>query len=159
MNINELLATEYCKARAYIQPAPGWNVSGIVEFEETPEGVMINAKVLNLPEGKHGFHIHEGNECNGDFESAGGHYNPYNSMHGSPDDGIRDRHVGDLGNLVADEFEVAHYQRLDTIVALRGPRSIVGLAIVIHEHPDDFTTQPTGESGSRIGCGIIEKVK
>lgn len=159
MTINELLAENYYKARAYIMPAPGWNVSGIVEFEETTEGVIISAKVLNLPEGKHGFHIHENGQCENDFESAGGHYNPYNSSHGSPEDGIRDRHVGDLGNLEADEFQVAKYRRLDKIIALRGPRTIVGLTIIIHEHPDDFVSQPTGKSGSRIGCGIIEKIK
>lgn len=159
MTVNELLATEYHKAQALIGPAPGWNISGIVEFEETPEGVLIKAKILNLPEGKHGFHIHENTQCEGDFESAGGHYNPYNSKHGAPGDNIRNRHVGDLGNLIADEFQVAHYQRVDNIIALRGPRAIIGLAVVIHEHSDNFETQPTGDSGSRIACGIIKKIK
>lgn len=133
----------------------GPHVLGTVTFTATPSGVQIVANLTGLTPGEHGFHIHEKGDCSApDFSSAGGHFNPTNSRHGGPDS--PERHVGDLGNLVADANGHAHYERLDSVIQLAGDATIIGRSVVIHEKPDDFTTQPTGNSGSRIGCGVIK---
>ena len=83
----------------------------------------------------------------------GGHFNPHNAKHGSPSD--TDRHVGDLGNLIADQKGASHYEHIDKVIQLNGPETIIGRSVVIHANSDDFTTQPTGNAGSRVACGII----
>ena len=88
-----------------------------------------------------------------DAASAGGHFNPDNKKHGAPTD--EERHVGDLGNLEADENGVAHYERTDTVIAFFGPHSVIGRAIIVHAGEDDFTSQPTGNAGTRLACGVI----
>jgi Cu-Zn family superoxide dismutase len=115
------------------------------------------ADVDGLSPGKHGFHVHEFGDCSGDGSATGSHFNPTNSKHGGPDS--RERHVGDLGNLVADETGYAHYERVDKIISLEGENSILGRSIVIHADPDDYTTQPTGASGTKIACGVIEPIE
>lgn len=130
-------------------------VSGKITFTKVTGGIRIVGDVDGLKPGEHGFHVHEHGDCGGkDGAAAGGHFNPTNKPHGGPDS--PERHVGDLGNLVADEKGHAHYDRIDKVIALDGKDTIVGRSIVIHADRDDFTTQPTGASGARIGCGIIE---
>lgn len=145
------------KAVCKLRPASGEYVSGIVEFEERSNGVRVYARIINLSEGKHGFHIHEGKECGDDFEEAGGHFNPLEVMHGRPTSNKYNRHAGDLGNLNADEFGNAKYKRIDKVITLTGPNSIIGRTLIVHENPDDFETQPTGNSGRRLACGVIEE--
>lgn len=129
-------------------------VAGTVTFTKVAGGVRIVADVTGLTPGEHGFHVHEHGSCEGDGTSAGGHYNPTNSKHGGPDS--PERHVGDFGNLVADNDGKAHYDRIDTLISLEGEHSIIGKSLVIHADRDDFVTQPTGNSGARIGCGLIK---
>ncbi len=84
---------------------------------------------------------------------TGGHFNPTNSIHGSRE-GAK-RHVGDFGNLEADETGVAHLDFVDKGIELNGPHSIIGRGLIIHADEDDLVSQPTGNSGARIGCGVI----
>ncbi len=142
------------KAYAKVSPTTGNQVTGTVTFETTDKGVLIIADFEGLKPGSHGFHVHEKGDCSHDAASAGGHFNPTNKKHGGPDD--PDRHVGDFGNVVADASGKAHYERVDALVKLEGPESIIDKSIVIHADPDDFTSQPSGNSGARIGCGLIQ---
>ena len=143
------------EAVAIVSSIDDSKVKGKVTFTQVPGGVRILADVDGLKPGEHGFHVHEIGDCGGEHGSAaGGHYNPTNKKHGGADS--PERHVGDFGNIVADEIGHGHYDRIDTVVSLNGAESIVGRSIMIHADPDDLTTQPTGASGARIGCGKIE---
>lgn len=146
------------KAEAKVSPTTGNKVKGLVTFEALDKGVRIVADFEGLTPGLHGFHVHEKGDCSAhDASSAGGHFNPTGKKHGGPDD--LDRHVGDFGNVEANADGKAHYERIDMIVSLEGENSIVDKSIVIHADPDDLKSQPTGNSGARIGCGVIEAVK
>ncbi len=142
------------KGFAIINPKSGSDVVGAVTFTEVEGGIRIIADVGGLMEGKHGFHIHELGDCSADDgSSAGGHFNPGNQSHGGFDSEVR--HVGDLGNLEANKYGFAHYDRVDSVITLEGENSIVGKSVVIHDGEDDLQSDPTGNSGSRIGCGSI----
>lgn len=146
------------KATAVVKPYQDNKVSGLVTFTKVPNGIKIVADIEGLKPGKHGFHVHEHGDCSGnDGMKAGGHFNPTHSKHGGPDSA--ERHVGDFGNLEADAKGYAHYERVDNLISLEGENSIVGRSIMIHADPDDFVTQPTGNSGPRIACGKIELVE
>lgn len=142
------------EASAEVDPVPGNSLKGRVTFTDVDNGVKIVGDFTGLTPGKHGFHVHEHGECSGDFNSAGGHFNPTRKKHGGPDSA--ERHVGDLGNIEADESGNAHYERVDTIISLSGSNSIVGKTIMIHAKEDDLKTDPSGNSGVRIGCGVIK---
>lgn len=129
-------------------------IEGTVSFSLLPDNsVKIVADVHGLTPGKHGFHIHEKGDCGNDGEAAGSHFNPSSSKHGGPDSA--ERHAGDLGNLEAGSDGKAHYERIDKVIKLNGPESIVGRALIVHEKEDDFKTQPTGASGAKVACGVI----
>lgn len=145
---------EVTRAVAVLNPTKGSEVQGRVDFKKVEGGILITAEVSGLTPGKHGFHIHEYGDCNSpDGMSAGGHFNPSNAKHGGPD--YADRHAGDLGNLVANEMGIAVYNRLDTVIQLNGKDTIVGRSIIVHALPDDYVTQPTGNAGGRLACGVI----
>ncbi len=128
-------------------------ISGVVHFTQRAEGVLVEATVHGLTPGSHGFHVHEwGDVSAANGKSAGGHFNPEGMPHGAPESA--QRHVGDLGNLEAGPDGTAHYRRLDSEIALRGPHSILGRAIIVHAAPDDFG-QPTGHAGARVASGVI----
>ncbi len=143
------------KASVFLNPTQGNRVFGIVTFEEVEGGgVQIVGNVEGLTPGKHGFHIHEFGDCSApDGSSTGGHYNPNGHFHGSPDHA--ERHMGDLGNIVADDTGHGHYERLDKVIQLSGAHSVIGRSLVVHSNADDYTTQPTGNSGGRVACGVI----
>lgn len=146
---------EGTKARAQLKPTQGNNVTGEVVFIEVEDGIKVVADIKGLTPGLHGFHVHESGDCSApDGSSAGAHFDPLKSRHGGPDSG--ERHVGDLGNVVAGDDGTAHYERVDKIISFSGTNSIIGRSVIIHADPDDFKTQPTGNSGGRIGCGVIE---
>lgn len=144
------------EAVANIRSFKGDQIKGIVTFTQVPGGIKIVADIDGLSPGKHGFHIHEFGDCSGDGSKTGSHFNPTNSEHGGFDGPVR--HVGDLGNIEADETGHAHYQRVDRIIRFEGSDSILGCSLVIHSDPDDYKTQPTGNSGAKIACGVIEAV-
>jgi Cu-Zn family superoxide dismutase len=142
------------KAVAVLHPTTGSSVRGMVTFEQASNGVKVVADVEGLTPGKHGFHIHKYGDCSApDGTSAGGHFNPEGKPHGGPTD--KERHVGDLGNIVADADGKAHFEWTDTVIALFGPHCIVGRAVIVHAGEDDLTSQPTGDAGARAACGVI----
>ena len=129
-------------------------VKGKVTFTHQVDGVEIVAELTGLTPGKHGFHVHEFGDCSMmDGTCAGGHFNPTGAPHGGPNSAKR--HAGDLGNVEADETGRAVYKRVDQLIELSGPNSIIGRSIIVHADPDDLTTQPTGNAGARVGCGVI----
>lgn len=141
-------------ASVELKPTEGNKVTGKVQFIELDKGVRIVANVEGLTPGEHGFHIHEFGDCSApDAASAGGHFNPTKSLHASPMD--LPRHIGDLGNINADSNGKASYNRIDFSVALSGTNSIIGKSVIVHEKNDDFVSQPTGNAGARLACGII----
>jgi len=143
-------------AVAILEPTEGNTVHGTVTFREVEGGVSITARIEGLSEGVHGFHIHETGDCSApDASSAGGHFNPTGSPHGAPSNPPGERHVGDLGNITAGPMGVATYDHVDPEISLRGPNSIDGLAVVVHEGRDDLSSQPSGNAGPRVACGVI----
>jgi len=142
------------KAVCVLHPTEGNDVTGVVTFTKTDSGIHVVADLQGLTEGKHGFHIHEYGDCSSpDGKSAGGHFNPDGKDHGAPTSA--DRHVGDLGNITAGADGTAHLELTDTLLAFEGPHSIIGRGIIVHAGEDDFVTQPTGNAGARVACGVI----
>jgi Cu-Zn family superoxide dismutase len=151
-------STDLLSAVCILHPTEGNEVSGIVTFTKTDGGIKIVANLEGLTPGKHGFHIHEFGDCSRlDGKSAGGHFNPDDNKHGSPNS--EERHVGDLGNLLADEKGKAYYEMIDSYISFSGPHSIIGRAIIVHAGEDDLTSQPTGAAGARLACGVIGLAK
>lgn len=145
-------------AFADLQPTEGNEVHGTVSFSEAPGGVRIVASITGLEEGQHGFHVHENGDCSApDASSAGGHYAPDGSPHGAPTDPAGQRHAGDMGNLEADASGNASYERVDEVMTLSGPNSIVGKAVIVHANADDLESQPSGDAGNRLACGVIQE--
>lgn len=142
------------KAVAVLHPTEGSTVSGVVTFVCLSDGIHVTADVAGLTPGKHGFHIHEYGDCSAqDGTSAGGHFNPFGKPHGAPTD--TERHVGDLGNITADAQGKAHFEWTDKVLCMSGPHSIIGRAVIVHAGEDDLKTQPTGDAGARVACGVI----
>ena len=166
---------------AALEPTQGNSVRGAVTFQQRGEWVRISGTVSGLkPGAEHGFHIHETGDCSsGDGMSAGGHFNPGGKPHGDP--GSVERHVGDLPNLKADangqavlsletnlmRLGLPGHDIVDKTVA-KNPclfkasegrkcgADIIGKALIVHRDPDDYKTQPTGNSGPRIACAVIK---
>lgn len=141
-------------AKAKLAPTQGNTANGIVTFVQKGNKVLLDAEIAGLKPGLHGFHIHEKGDCSApDASSAGGHFNPTRQPHGEPNGSAH--HVGDLPMLYADDDGRAKlHVELDALT-LQGEQSIVGRALIIHEKFDDFVTQPTGNSGARVACGVI----
>lgn len=146
---------ERLTARATLKSAAGSEVEGEVTFEQTQGGVRVHAKVDGLTPGPHGFHIHERGDCSApDFSSAGEHYAPHGHPHGPLG---ATSHAGDLGNLEANaDGEAEQSVVTQQLASEQDLRAIVGKAVIIHAKADDFTTQPSGASGDRVACGVIE---
>jgi superoxide dismutase, Cu-Zn family len=142
-------------AVAVIHPTDGNEAAGVVTFTREDEGIRVNATISGLQPGQpHGFHVHQYGDCrSGDGLSAGGHYNPHDMPHAGPTD--TERHMGDLGNLPANDDGVANLEYLDEKLVLNGKDSIIGYAVIVHRDQDDLVSQPVGNAGPRIGCGII----
>jgi Cu-Zn family superoxide dismutase len=145
-------------AVADLAPTTGNNAKGTVTFKSQGDRVVVAAKVGGLAPGAHGFHIHEKGDCSsGDGMSAGGHFNPLGKPHGSPT--AAERHAGDMPMLDADASGNATLEvTLDTITIGGGAADIVGRAVIVHTNPDDFKTQPTGNAGGRVACGVIRRM-
>jgi len=142
------------KAVAVLNPVSGSKVTGIVIFTKADNGIKIVADVEGLSPGKHGFHVHQYGDCtaaNGD--SAGGHFNPEGMAHGGPMG--KERHVGDAGNLVAGDDGKAHYEWTDDVMTFEGRDSIIGRGLIVHAGADDLVSQPAGNSGPKVACGVI----
>ena len=131
--------------------------AGNVTFTQKGDKVAMEAKVSGLTPGGHGFHIHEKGDCSsGDGMSAGGHFNPTGKPHGNPS--VPDHHTGDMPMLVADASGNASLSmELGAMTVGSGATDIIGKAVIVHKDPDDYTTQPTGNSGGRVACGLIAR--
>lgn len=142
-------------AVAVLEPTAGNSVRGTVAFEQRGDKVFVDAKLSGLAPGGHGFHIHEKGDCSAsDGASAGGHFNPTPKPHGNPVSA--EHHAGDMPALVADPLGNATLQaELAPMSVGSGATDIVGKAVIVHKDVDDFTTQPTGNSGARVACGVI----
>lgn len=144
-------------AQVILAGRSGTDTVGGLHLRATATGVTIEGTITGLaPETVHAIHVHETGDCSvPDASSAGDHFNPGNHPHGGP--GTRTRHLGDLPNLQADSEGNA-----GILVTVEGaslqegsPYNVNGRAVVIHADPDDYSTQPAGQSGERIACGVI----
>jgi len=151
-------AAPVTKAGATLSPTQGSTVAGKVTFAKVDGGVKVSVHLTGLKEGAHGFHIHEFGDCSApDGLSAGGHFNPNGEPHAGPKDA--QRHTGDLGNIEAGKDGAATLEYVDTRAAFDGPNSILGRGVIVHAAADDFKTQPTGNAGARLACGVIGAAK
>ena len=145
------------KAEAIIEAKSDSGISGSVTFSEKNGMVNMTANIMGLSAGNHAIHIHAIGNCSAaDGTSAGGHWNPTNVDHGKW--GQHPFHIGDIGNFVADAAgngTITRETDLWCIGCDDETKNIVGKAIIIHGGPDDFTSQPAGAAGPRIGCGEI----
>jgi superoxide dismutase, Cu-Zn family len=134
------------------------NPVGTAQLNQLEEGVQIVVAVSGLPAGKHALHIHETGECEPPFESAGGHFNPTDAEHGF--DSPSGPHAGDLPNIYAGEGALQVEYITDRVSLEDGDTALFdddGSAIVIHEGQDDYVSEPAGDAGNRLACGVIEK--
>jgi Cu-Zn family superoxide dismutase len=151
-------SAKIAKAVAVLHPTQGNDVIGTVVFTQMNNGVKVEADISGLSPGKHGFHVHEFGDCRApDGTSAGGHYNPTGQPHAGPEQ--KNRHMGDLGNIEADNSGKAHYERVDSQLVLNGPDTIIGRGFIVHAGADDLKSQPSGAAGPRVACGVIGVVK
>ena len=146
------------RASATLAATAGNATTGSVTFTPNGDRVRVLAKVSGLAPGAHGFHIHDKGDCSApDGMSAGGHFNPTGHAHGNPAAG--EHHGGDMPMLEADASGNATLDAtLDTITLGANANTIVGRAVVVHKDADDYRTQPTGNSGARVACGVIAAV-
>lgn len=146
------------RAVAHLQPASGSEAKGTVTFDKTADGAKALVDLEGLKPGKHGIHIHEKGDCSDPKAvSAGAHFNPGHKHHGGAETG--ERHAGDFGNIEADASGKAHVELQIKGVKFDGAESIVGKALVVHDKEDDLKTDPSGNSGDRIACGVIEALR
>lgn len=151
-------AEDDVKLVAGLNPASGSKVTGSVTFTSGADGTKVVVDITGLTPGKHGLHIHEKGDCSApDASSAGAHYNPMHSHHGGP--ATAERHAGDFGNIEADASGKVHVELKDKDLKLSGADSIVGKSVVVHEKEDDLKTDPSGNSGARVACGVIQAAK
>lgn len=145
-------------ATAQLAPTNGNMATGFVTFKRVADGVLVSGQVQGLaPNTEHGFHIHEKGDCSsGDGMSTGGHFNPDGKRHGALNE--NEHHAGDLQSLNSDANGVAKFSyESRTLSVGNGTTDVIGHGLIVHRDPDDFKTQPTGNSGPRIACaGIIK---
>jgi superoxide dismutase, Cu-Zn family len=148
-------STKETVAEATVAPTQGNTAAGKVRFTQKGDFVKVEIELAGLTPGAHGFHIHEKGDCSApDGMSAGGHFNPSKSVHGASDAPVR--HAGDLGNVVAGaDGKVTAVVETSGMSVGTGDNGIVGRAVIVHASPDDLKTQPTGNAGKRVGCGVI----
>lgn len=145
-------------AKAALKDANGKDVGG-AELTQTPSGVLIQLSVKDLPPGEHAFHVHGVGKCEPPFTSAGGHFNPGGKKHGLM--AMEGPHAGDMPNLHIPQGGALVIEVVNSAITLdKGkPNSVFqpgGTALIIHAGKDDYKTDPTGEAGGRIACGVIE---
>ena len=133
---------------------------GNVAISELAQGLRIFAQAGNVPPGVHAFHIHETGQCEPpDFESAGDHYNPTGKQHGW--DNPEGPHAGDFANVhVHEDGRLAVEYFTNAVTLVEGKTTLFdddGSAVVLHEGPDDYQTDPAGHAGNRIACGVISR--
>ena len=157
--MDEMKDAEMKKAMASLQAESDSNLSGKVMFTEENGEVTMKAEIMGLSEGDHAIHIHEKGDCSSaDGKSAGGHWNPTDQPHGKwgSEEGY---HKGDIGNFKtnADGLGTISITTNEWCIGCDDDtKNIVDKAIIVHDGQDDFTSQPSGAAGTRMGCGVIE---
>ena len=145
-------------ANAEMNPTSNSNVTGTVVFEKTDDGVKMVVELSGLTPGEHAIHLHEYGDCSAtDGTSAGGHWAPEGNKHGKRGEG--EFHRGDLDNFTADDDGSAFFERTIEDWTIGGSEStnIIGKSVIVHEGADDYTSQPSGASGPRVACGVINE--
>ena len=148
------------RATANLAPASASLVSGTLTLTTMGDGVHVGGEIGGLPPGLHGFHVHEHGDCSAaDASSAGGHFNPTNSAHGRA--GTGPHHLGDTDNIVANAEGVATIDKHlnDVTIGSGLANDIAGRAVIVHAAPDDYTSQPSGDAGARVACGVIAVIR
>jgi Cu-Zn family superoxide dismutase len=144
-------------ATVQLASTQGNTASGSLQLVQSPEGVRVSGTIQGLkPNGEFGFHFHEKGDCSApDASSAGAHFNPAQKAHGNPAEG--EHHVGDMLNVKSNAEGVAQVEATaaEATIGSGEPTDVLGKAVVVHENPDDYKTQPSGNSGKRIACGVI----
>jgi Cu-Zn family superoxide dismutase len=146
------------KAESQMHSSARKNLKGIITIEDLKDEIKVTADVSGLkPNQRLGFHIHENGVCQGpDYKTAGDHLNPYGQPHGDPNGKIR--HLGDMGNLESNANGEAKKVILLPKSQMDDLNMLIGKSIIIHSKADDMKTQPTGDAGDRVACGLIEAV-
>ncbi len=147
--------TPVTQAVAILHPTAEHQTHGVVHFIQRGDSVKVVADIEGLlPGKKHAFHIHQFGDCSApDGMSAGGHYNPEGHQHGLPEN--ENRHAGDLGNIQANDQGKAHYEITVNNLSITGTKNpILGRAVIVHAKVDDGS-QPVGNAGGRIACGVV----
>lgn len=142
-------------ATATLDSISGSNAKGTVTLTQLKDGsVDVKIDLTGVPAGVHGFHIHDKGDCGDNGNAAGGHFNPTNSPHAAPN--ATSHHAGDFGNVTANDAGEVHTSfNTHSVTVGPGTTSAVGHAIILHANPDDLTTQPSGNAGPRIACGVV----
>lgn len=145
-------------ARAMVKDAQGKDV-GEITFEQTAQGILVKGTLSNLPPGQHAFHIHETGKCEApEFKTAGAHFNPNKKAHGIMS--AKGHHAGDLPNLyVGQDGRVQFDTFTPSNLKMKALFDKDGSAVVVHTKEDDYHTDPTGDAGGRIACGVVEKAQ
>lgn len=149
------MAPSGLSAVATLVPTKGNTAAGIVNFQQRGDKVLVEAKLSGLqPNSIHGFHVHDKGDCSsGDGMGTAGHFNPHGKSHGSQD---AEHHAGDMPALQADANGNAQATfTLQGATIGAGPADLLGRGVIVHAGPDDYKTQPTGNSGARVACGVI----
>ena len=130
---------------------------GVVRFQDTDEGLRTEVSIFGAEPGLHGIHIHEVGSCENGGNGAGGHFNPKQAKHGFlPTEGMMQAHAGDFGNIEINENgEGTLLLIIPELMVTGGEYNIEGKSVILHEKKDDFS-QPTGNAGGRVGCGVIQ---
>jgi len=141
-------------AVAQVAPFRDNSITGQISFTDTKDGVLVQGEISGLPpRTKHGFHVHEVADCSAPG-AAKGHFNPTGHEHGAIYDEVS--HIGDLGNVFADDNGVAHINVVKKGAHVKkGETGYVGHSVIVHEGTDDQKSQPSGSSGEPAACGII----
>lgn len=146
------------QAKADLKDANGQSM-GTATLTDTPHGVLMHVVLTNVPEGVHAFHIHTTGKCEPPFTTAGGHFNPTNKQHG-PENAMG-MHAGDMPNITVPAGGKLTFDMLAADVTLKaGPNSLMdadGSAVVLHATADDYKSDPAGNAGARIACGVVTK--
>lgn len=151
-------ASDITEASAVLMSASDSTVAGELTITPSNDGIQLTGTVVGLPaDAQVGFHIHEVGDCSApDASSAGGHFNPTDSEHGRQ--GEDPHHGGDSDNIVADDQGVAtvNADYPDLVLGGGGANDAIGRAVIVHADPDDYVSQPAGNAGARVACGVIE---